>query len=179
MEYFYMKVDKRIQRLPDMEFPRELITSKGMVTEISRIVGSIMVKVKALNGLKTVYPDYFSTPYFLIAEKFHKIFEKYQSDIFFHRVMLVEKEMQTPYFLFIPPEIECENKEETTYERDGSIKCLVLDESKVGGNRIFRVKGMSKTVIVRLDAAESVLRREPNGIWFEPVAVNGGKKDAG
>ncbi len=177
MEYFFVKVDKRLRHLPEIGFPREPVGAIKTVSGTTQTNGNLIVHVKANNGIKTEYSDYFVAPCFMIAEKFHTIFEKYQKNISFRRVMLIEKEEQKPYFLFVPPVIECEDKKDTIYETDGSIKSLVLDKEKVGTNRIFSVEGMKKSLIVRLDVAESILRREPNGIWFEPVRTTEGGEE--
>lgn len=53
---------------------------------------------------------------------------------------------------------------------------FVLDVEKVGRRAIFLAKDFNRRLIVRLDVAESILRREANGIWFEPVKVSGRSK---
>lgn len=44
---------------------------------------------------------------------------------------------------------------------------------KTEGRKIFMAKDFNREVVVRLDIAESILRREANGIWFEPVKIAG------
>lgn len=50
---------------------------------------------------------------------------------------------------------------------------FVLDVEKTEGRKIFMAKDFNREVVVRLDIAESILRREANGIWFEPVKIAG------
>lgn len=44
---------------------------------------------------------------------------------------------------------------------------------RLRGGKIFMAKDFNREVVVRLDIAESILRREANGIWFEPVKIAG------
>lgn len=71
--------------------------------------------------------------------------------------------------MMIPPSLECADKGKTTYDNAGNILEFVLDAESVGRNRIFRVSELKNQIAVRLDVAESILRRDATGIWFEPL----------
>lgn len=178
MEYFIMKTDKRLSRLPQMQLPKEM-SPIGMTREkIKKITTATIVYVKGDPGLGIDYADYLEKPLPLIADKFHKILQKYQQDMLFHRVMLVEKETgkQTPYYLMMPPQITCACKENSKADVMGNERDFVLDPKKAGNQKIFLAEDFCGQVVVRLDVAESILRREANGIWFEPVRVTGGSE---
>ncbi len=52
------------------------------------------------------------------------------------------------------------------------VKKIVLDKEKIKNHKIFRIKESDKTlVVVRLDVAESLLRREFEGIYLERLDV--------
>ena len=167
MDYFIMKTDKRLRRLPQIQLPQELFNTESTKTAI--------VYVKEHNGLSIDYADYLEKPSPMIADKFRKILQKYQQDMVFRRVMLVEKEtgQQKPYYLMLPADIVCADKDESKYDAGGTVQNFVLDIEKTGKRKIFLAKDYNKQLIVRLDVAESVLRREANGIWFEPVKISG------
>ena len=48
----------------------------------------------------------------------------------------------------------------------------MLDEKKIKNKKIFKIKESDKTlIVVRLDAAESILRRNYDGIYLERLNV--------
>lgn len=170
MEYFIMKTDKRLRRLPQIQIPQKLFESD--ITKTS------FVYIEAHDGLSVDYADYLEKPSPLIADRFQKILQKYQQDLILRRVILVEKEigMQKPYYLMIPSEIICADKDQSKYGAGGSIQDFVLDVEKVEKRAIFLAKDYGRQMVVRLDVAESILRREANGIWFEPVKISERKR---
>ena len=75
------------------------------------------------------------------------------------------------YYLPILQEIEClSEKSELMPNRYGIVKA-VLDLNKVGEHSIFKIGGVfDDYYVVRLDVAESFLRREAVGISLTEVA---------
>ena len=63
--------------------------------------------------------------------------------------------------------------EESEFNLDRTVvKKIVLDKDKINGIKIFQIKESSKTLIViRLDVAESLLRRHFRGIKLERLEV--------
>jgi len=173
MDYFIMKTDKRLCRLPQMQMPKELSLTEITKEKISKLTSASVVYVKKNYGLGIEYPDYLERPIPLIADKLKKILQKYQREVLFHRVMLIEKEagLQMPYFLMMPPEIICADSKKTQYDAGGNVQNFVLDLEKAEKYKIFLAKDYKQQIIVRLDVAESILRRNVNGIWFEPVKI--------
>ena len=52
-------------------------------------------------------------------------------------------------------------------------KKIVLDKEKIKDKKIFKIKESSKTmVVVRLDVAESILRRKPKGVFLEKLEID-------
>ena len=178
MDYFIMKTDERLCKLPQMQIPKELSLTEITKEKISKLTAASVVYVKGNHGLGIDYPDYLERPIPLIADKFKKILQKYQKDVLFHRVMLIEKEtgLQKPYFLMMPPEITCADNKEIQYDVGGNVRNFILNMEKVGKHKIFLAKDCREQILVRLDVAESILRRNANGIWFEPVQIRGGNK---
>lgn len=171
MDYFRMKTDERLCRLPQLQIPKGLSLLEMTKEKIEKIKTPSIVYVKGAHGLSIDYGDYLEKPIPLIADKFQKILQKYQQDMLFHRVILIEKEtgLQKPYYLIMPPEITCADEEESQYDTMGNVQNFVLDVEKAGNHKIFLAKDYKRQLLVRLDVAESILRREANGIWFEPV----------
>lgn len=175
MDYFIMKTDERLCRLPKMQMPKELSFMEMTRQKVEKITMPSIVYVKGEHGLSIDYADYLEKPIPLIADKFQKILQKYQQDMLFHRVILIEKEtgQQRPYYLMMPPRIICADKEESRYDAMGNVQDFVLDMKKVGDRKIFLAEDYERQLLVRLDVAESILRRESDGIWFEPITTVG------
>ena len=75
--------------------------------------------------------------------------------------------------MICPAEIVCADSSQSQYDKKGNVQEFVLDVEKTEGRKIFMAKDFNREVVVRLDIAESILRREANGIWFEPVKIAG------
>lgn len=166
MEYFMMEQDKRLMRLPRIRIPdgfsdREKRRDKNT---------PFILYVENL-GLSCQYSDYLLRPFPMIGERIQSVMEKYQKDISFSRFILMDKEagIQHHYYGIIAPEIDCTSDVEPDSGSLGDKAEPVIDMDKTGGTAIFRTKQFKDALFVRLDAAESILRREPEGIWFTPV----------
>jgi len=118
------------------------------------------------------YPDCIENPVMLLSEKLKRVIGIYQKDAVFGAVTLIEKETnrQEIYYTVSAPRIGCASNE-TAYDARGKVKELVIDQEKAGQARVFFAEGNGQRLIVRLDVAESILRRDPYGVWFEKVKV--------
>ena len=170
MEYFIMQTDSRMHRLSQFQVPKELLNRNSGV-QMNHKEEVPVIYVTGNKGLNIEYPDFISTPIPLIADSLHKILKKYQQNAIFDQVVLIEKDTRTQkvYYMMIPPSLECADKGKTTYDNAGNILEFVLDAESVVRNRIFRVSELKNQIAVRLDVAESILRRDATGIWFEPL----------
>ncbi len=170
MEYFIMRTDSRLRRLPQLQVSKEILNLSDAGQMNNKKAASV-IYVTGNKGLSVEYPDYIAGPIPLIAEKLHKILKKYQQDAIFHQVVLIEKDRGTQkvYYVMLPPILECADKSKTVYDKALNVLDFVLDTECVGRNRIFRVLELKNQIVVRLDVAESILRRDTSGIWFEPL----------
>lgn len=54
------------------------------------------------------------------------------------------------------------------------VKKIILDKEKIKDKKIFKIKESEKTlIVVRLDVAESLLRREFKGMCLKRLEVDG------
>ena len=176
MDYFMMYQDVRVSNVAEL-IPGSLKLHTLTREQIKNISITKTLYVKDRNNNE--YPDYLESEGMLVSEKLKRIMSKYQRDAIFKTVVLIEKKTnrQEIYYLISPPIIECAS-EETVYDRRGSIVEFVLDKEKVGYTRIFCVRNYGNRIFVRLDVAESILRREPYGVSFVKVNVEkGGNTD--
>ena len=172
MEYFIMRQDPRVYNAAEPT-GADISGLRHMTREEINAV-SMPINLYIKNTKAAEFPDYIEKPLMLVSEKLKKIMSKYQKDVIFKTVILIEKgtNRQEIYYLISAPQIDCASGE-TTYDKRGNINDLVIDEKKIGGARIFFTGKNEKLILVRLDAAESILRRDSNGVLFEKCkAVN-------
>ena len=171
--------DKRMMNAPQLTLPKvKKETARHL--DLNPYLGKkILINVKS-NPLNE-YPDYmeisgnFNVPVMLISNELKKMMSKYQRNIGFQMALLVERERghQEVFQMMDVPEVDC-LAEGVEHDFGGNVKELVLDEEKIGVNRVFRVTGCNKKLVVRLDVAESLLRRDASGICFEKVKMKEG-----
>jgi len=103
-----------------------------------------------------------------------KIIEKYDRNIVFKTLVLIDSlhDRQENYSLPIFEEIECLSDKAELNLNKTVVKKIVLNKEKIKDKKIFKIKESSKPLIViRLDVAESLLRRDFRGIKLERLQV--------
>lgn len=126
-----------------------------------------------LGNADYVYPDFIENPVYLISEKIQKVFDMYQDDLIFKKVILTNKEEQTQqlYYNLLTDHVAALSEKTQLYP-DGRAKEIILDGSKIKDYRIFQLKqSLSNYLIVSLEVVESLLRREVIGIQFHELEV--------
>lgn len=69
----------------------------------------------------------------------------------------------------IPQAVECLSPK-AEFNKDDTLERLVIDETKIGFTKIFKVDGILENfIMISLDLAESILRRDFTGIKLERV----------
>ena len=62
--------------------------------------------------------------------------------------------------------------QDTVIYPNGALKEVILDQHKIKGRDIFRIKGIIENkTIISLAVAESIMRRNPYGVGLERVQV--------
>jgi len=173
MDYFKMSQDRRVRGAAQ---PIDMDALHRLSKEELDAVPSLNYYISGSVGVS--YPDYIDYPVKLVSEKLKKIMVKYQKDALMKTVVLIEKEKQRQkiYYYILPPQLDCAAENNNMAADDDR---LVLDQEKIGSSRIFQVVGKRQDLIVRLDVAESILRRNPNGVWFEKVLTAQKVRDGG
>lgn len=172
MDFFVILQDKRI---PDIVEPMgaSKVISKDVLNinnadKLERLLVQFQIKEKTHNE----YVDYIECPVQLVSDKLKRLLEKYDSSVFFIPVMLADlkNERQEIYWLMVPDVKDCLSPQ-TEFNKDGTLKKLVIDERKAALFKVFKVKGLLENLLViRLDVAESILRRDYAGIKLKKVA---------
>jgi hypothetical protein len=122
----------------------------------------------------TVFPDVLSSPMLLVTKKVLDAIEIYVSNMVSKQIVLLDGEngASETYFLPILKSADCLHPS-TEWNSDGrTFKRLVLKRDRLRRDAVFHPERASHTVaIIRLDLAESILRRGANGIGLKPIEV--------
>lgn len=119
--------------------------------------------------------DIIKTPTFMISDEMKKLFLLYEKEIEFKSVQIFPTATESKqYPLYWVPrfeEINCYHKNTVIHDL-GSVKRLVLEQSKIGNKQIFRLPGLLEyKVVVSMPVAESILRRRFYGVGLQKIEV--------
>lgn len=173
MDYFLLKQDERCTRIPTIiNWTKEIDVRNFNLVNADKIKDAMVFYIRTSKNNN--YIDILEHPFFLVSENMKKVMEKYDPNIIFKMMCLVdfENSKQNIYYLPIFEEIEALSKDAEMNLNKTVVKKLILNEEKIKNKKIFKIKESSKTtVILRLDAAESLLRRDFDGISLEKLEV--------
>ncbi|MCT4509031.1 MAG: hypothetical protein N4A48_09785 [Tepidibacter sp.] len=173
MDYFLLKQDQRYTKTPSIiELARKIDKRNINQLNAHKIEDTTILNIKA--DSECYFLDILDRQIYLISDTLKKLFEKYEPDIIFKRIAFIDtkKQKQKNYFLPIFEEIEAlSSNSEFTLDKS-VIKKVILDEKKINNRKIFKIKEGTKTlIVVRLDVAESILRRDFIGIHLEKLEI--------
>ncbi|MBY6837975.1 hypothetical protein FDG50_12585 [Clostridium botulinum] len=173
MIIFLLKQDERYTNTPRLKDMFHKINTRNIDRlNAHKIDDVIIFQVTAEERCE--YLDVLDKQLFLISEKMMKIICKYDTDIVFKILPLIDSKRHTQenYYLPIFEDIEALDEKSEFNLNKTIVKNIVLNKKKIEGKKIFRIKESEKTlVVVRLDVAESLLRRKPRGISLERLEV--------
>lgn len=174
MEYFIISQDIAI---PDPVQPvgiLKVIDRDLIKPENIQKMDELAVQFEIKENSRAVYVDFIESPVPLVSDRLKEILSRYEERIFFKPVLLadIRNTRQDVYWLLVPDSIECLS-DKSEFNKNGTIKNLVLDERKVRFRKVFKVKGiLENLIIIRLDVAESLLRREFTGIKLKKAETS-------
>ncbi|MMZ58592.1 hypothetical protein D1872_205790 [compost metagenome] len=173
MEYFILEQDERYTNIPVLQHVRQKIDVRHMNRlRAHHLADTTIFQVKA--SVDSDYLDLLSTQLFLVTERLKSLMEMYEPESMFKLIPLmdIQNAKQTLYYLPIFDEIDALSPNSEFNLDHSVIKKLVLQRDRIGSRRIFRVKESEKPlIIIRLDVAESILRRDLVGIRLKRVLV--------
>lgn len=171
MKYFLLRQDKRYTNIPQIKNFFQIINSKDLNSFRADNIednNSFFVKPSKDNE----FIDILDKPIFLVCEDMRKIMEKYNRNIIFKRAALIDRDNLKQKIYNIPIFEEVEALHEESELHFNVVKKIILDKDKVKNKKIFKIKESDKTLIViRLDVAESLLRRGFEGISLERLQI--------
>jgi len=173
MDYFLLKQDEEYTNAPVLMDVFNKIDIRNInLLKDHKIEDVVIFNVKCTD--ETEFLDVLDRDLFLISEEMKKIMGKYDPGILFKTIPLVDlaHERQENYYVPIVEDLECLSENAELNLNKTVIKKIILSKEKIKNKKIFKIKESSKTlVVVRLDVAESLLRREFKGICLRRLEV--------
>ena len=174
MDYFLLKQDEEYTNAPRlMDVFKNMDVRNINLLNAHKIEEIVIYNFKCDN--ETEFLDIIDRNLFLISEEMKKIIEKYDSEIIFKTIPLIDLPhgRQENYYMPIFEEIDCLSESSEFNLNKTVVKKIVLDKEKIKNKKIFKIKESSKILIVaRLDVAESLLRREFKGMCLERLEID-------
>lgn len=176
MDYFRLARDERIR---DAVYPGELKKFIEHVPfhppKLEVIWDEEVIPVNLKPGSQSRYTDFLEEPTPLVSGPFKEILAEYAPGMRVKQVVLLDLSGRPPrqesYWLILPERVDCLS-DQTAFNVNGTLKQLVIDPAKLTGKCVVQVGGVMETLlIVRLDVAESLLRRELTGFKLERVRL--------
>ncbi|MFI3212238.1 MAG: hypothetical protein R3Y24_02755 [Eubacteriales bacterium] len=173
MRYFLMKVDPIYTSAPDVrDFNRHLDKKHLTKDEHYKIKNRLLLIVEPQT--KTLFTDVCMTPSFMVTGKLKPIIDLYIPKTVYKEVVLLDQRNSKAetYYLPILPQVECLTIESELLPNNLGVKKIVLDSEKVKDYSLFRITNLiNDYFIVRLDMAESFLRRGAIGVYLEEISI--------
>ena len=175
MDYFLLKQDEEYTNAPVLIDVFKKIDARNInLLNAHKIEDIIIFNVKCTD--ETEFLDILDRNLFLISEEMKKIIEKYDLGIIFKTIPLIDLERgkQENYYMPIFEEIKALSEKAEWNLNKTVVKKIILDKEKIKDKKIFKIKESEKTlIVVRLDVAESLLRREFKGMSLKRLEVEG------
>lgn len=170
MEYFILSQDERItDRIQLSSEAKQQLKTLLQREKISKIGEHLSLRLQANGG--RYYPDFVDAPLPLFSPEMKALLEQYDAQLFFTPVFLFhpKENRQDLYWLLIPDVVDC-LAEQSEWHKDGSLKRLVIQPEQVAFYPCFQVAGVrEKLLVIRLDVAESFLRRGFTGMHLQKI----------
>lgn len=171
MRYFILKNPDNYSATPDIINWYSVIDVRNICKEKAHLLQRReLLPVRSNPDL--VWTDVICKPFLLVSGTVRGLLLKYEPVLNFRQIVLLDEknELAQTYYLPILERIDClHDTSELSIDRS-VIKKPVIQLSKVGDASVFWIAGVKNTyTVVRLDFAESLLRRETRGIGLLPV----------
>ncbi len=172
MEYFLVETDKK-NRIPyGINVNRAVDIRYANRNMAYKIPNCCVVDMKT--PMEVFFPDILTEPFLMVSEEAAQVIEMYEPETVFKTIYLLEteSELHATYFMPFVEEVECLS-EQTKRSRGGTeLYEIVLRKDVVAGKTVFRIAGFTHPhLIVRLDALESMLRRDISGIRLKELSM--------
>lgn len=166
MEFYLFSQDKTIPNAVEpvgilKTLDRDMVNSENL-----HMMDGLAVQFEIKESSNVEYVDFIESPVPLVSGRLKDILAKYDKKVFFKPIFLadIKRSRQDVYWFMIPENVECLSPK-SEFNKNGTLKRIVIDEERVKYCKVFKIKGiMENLIVIRLDVAESILRRGFFGI---------------
>lgn len=169
LKYFILTNEEKNPLLQIMNINQSIDVRKLNRKEYQTIPSYVLLNAKL--GIDGIFPDIIEKPVFLLSRAAMEVTGLYDSNIPFLFFVLfdTDKGECASYFSPVLEEEDCLAQKPVPGQRE-----LILDRSKMGGIPLFRIRtGTESAVIIRMDLAESLLKRGAIGLNLKEVSLTG------
>lgn len=170
MKYFILEPDKEFCDGPLIENWKETFSPSLVCKEhFYRVPERNIISISTTKD--TIFPAIFISPYFLMSEMVKSVIDMYGDEIMTKDVVMVDSARGKieRYFLIVLPEVSGEME---TLERRRSAVIRGNSGIPLKYRNIFIMKLKEhKKIVINLDFAESILRRNAQGISLEEIEL--------
>lgn len=169
MKYFILKPDRKFNDGPIMKM--NTIDCKLICKEEFHKIPKRQVLSMTMKDT-TLFPELITVPYFLVSEKMMSVIQMYGDMIRKRDLMLIDSAVKIVkrYFVVLFEKLTCD----TIENKDNGARVLHLKNEgrPLRERNIFETELEGKReIIINLDFAESILRRDAFGIDLEEIEV--------
>lgn len=173
MEYFLLTQDWRYTDIPQLEpLSRQLPALKPEFVQPGDLQQPLGLYMQSHEDSE--YLDYLEEALPLLSSRMMKLWQMYEPHMSFHPVVLMNPErlLQMTYHLAFPAAVDVLHEDSEWNPDRTLLQHIVLDSSKLPRRKIFKIGESAKPqIIVRLDVAESILRRDMTGIKLQKLEL--------
>lgn len=170
-KYFWLKQDRREQAGVYLPTLNDLLSMQDLATQnYSSLKKSLVIKVKP--SKYNLYPDVLDQQMFLVKKWLRDLFLIYQPKMVFHTIYLMDDvhRILEPYYLPELPKINCLHSESVANLDYSVISELHIHSNAVKKEDLFQIANIRTcTPVISVALAESILRRNPNGLLIEKI----------
>lgn len=174
MKYFIMQQDQRFNNAPVIEeFNGRIGRRKDFCAESCHKIKKINV-VYSQSSKRLDFLDVLDSQAFLISKGLKKVFDMYNSRLQYKLICILNNVFNEygEYYAPILPIVDCATKETLNLMSRNQLDRASILQNIIDDQIIFKIKHQYlEIVVVRLDAAESILRRKFKGIQLREVEV--------
>ena len=175
MRYFLLEHDEKFQDVPLLKsWHAQLDVRKIKRGQSHALPHRVLLEIYP--NPSTVFSDVIVKPFLLLSDMARKTVSIYESRIPYKQVVLLDYDngLTSLYFLPILETVYCLSTKSEISREKTVIYHPVFEESKLPTQSIFELGGLDNSfIVIRLDLAESLLRRGMRGIVLREVEIVG------
>ncbi|SFR67920.1 hypothetical protein [Anaeromicropila populeti] len=179
MKYFLIEQNKDFSHTPQiLDWFGKIDVDKLNVETAEEIPFRTVLNVKADPNL--FYPDILTFPFFMCSKKVFEVVKLFEPNLEYKEIIFQDHQKNSDvdfYYLPILHKVDClDSRSQFNLNKSEVIK-PVIQETNIINRSVFLLDGIKKrTVVMRLDLVEALLRREITGLGIEEIEViKGGK----